>query len=167
VVPAKPPKHKAARGRKSWRQKLAAAKAKPDLPKRWFCEKAGQMFVVPSPDEVEQIICRVPRGRLITMQQIGGMLCRMHKVDVACPMTTGIMAWLIAHAAEEAAGEGAKRVPPWWRVLKTGAQLNPRYPGNGRTQQEKLEAEGHRIVARGKTLRVADYESALVKSPVP
>ncbi len=150
------------RGKKTWRQKLAAAKAKPGLPKKWYCQKTRQHMVVPSPDEVERIVRRVRRGKLITMAQIGDLLRQKHAVDLACSMTTGIFAWLIAHAADEAARDGRKVVPPWWRVLKAGGELNPKYPGQGATQRARLREEGHRVVRKGKKLVVADYERALV-----
>ncbi len=152
------------REKKSWQQKLADAKAKPGLPKTFLCKKTKRRFVVPSPAEVEKIIRRVPRGKLTTMAEMGERLRKAHGVDVACPMTTGIFASLIAHAADEAVAEGRKRVPPWWRVLKTGGLLNPKYPGGGKEQQRRLKAEGHRVVPKGKALAVADYERALVKA---
>ena len=39
---------------------------------------------------------------------------------------------------------------PWWRVLKTSGELNPKYPGEGAVQRAKLEAEGHCVEAKGK-----------------
>jgi len=148
--------------KKSWQEKLALAKAKPDLPKVFFCEQAQQRFVVPAPTEIEQIIQQVPRKKLITIAQIGDRLRAAHNVDSACPMTTGIFTWILAHAADEAAAQGRKKVLPWWRVLKTGGTLNPKYPGQGRTQKRFLEAEGHPVIAKGNALRVADYQQALV-----
>jgi len=151
-----------ARTKKTWQQKLADAKAKPGLPKVFYCEKSRQRLVVPSPGEVEEIIARVPRGRVITIQQVGLRLKEVHGADAACPMTTGIFAWIIANAAEEqAAALGGKAAVPWWRLLKTGGELNPKYPGGGLTQQERLQAEGHRVIAKGKKLIVADYEGSL------
>ena len=34
-------------------------------------------------------------------------------------MTTGIFAWIAAHASEEAATAGEKEVTPYWRTLKS------------------------------------------------
>jgi len=155
-----------ARKPRSWREKLASAKAKPGLPKVFFCDKSKMKFVVPSPAEVEKIMKTVPEGKLITMAQIGERLRKRHKVDIACPMTTGIFAWIVAHAAEEAAaadgGDSELAALPWWRVLKTGGLLNPKYPGGGKLQKRRLTAEGHRVVAKGKNLIVADHEQVLV-----
>jgi len=148
---------------KTWAEKLAIAKAKPGLPKVFFCDQSKMRFVVPSPTEVEQIMATVPKGKLITMTQIGQRLRQAHNVDIACPMTTGIFAWIVAHAAEESAAAGAADVVPWWRVLKTGGLLNPKYPGGGKIQKDRLEAEGHRIIKKGKkNLMVADHEQRLV-----
>ena len=141
------------RSPKTWRQKLDAAKAKPGLPKVFRCEQSGKVFVVPSPAQIEPILRAVPRGQVITMQQIGQRLAADHKADLACPMTTGIFCRLIAEAAEEADGPDGL---PWWRVLKTGNELNPKYPGGGEVQRKRLEAEGHRIATKGKKLVLAD-----------
>jgi alkylated DNA nucleotide flippase Atl1 len=153
-----------ARKRKTWREKLRDAKAKPGLPRVFYCEDAKQNIVVPSPGEIEQMIRGVPAGKLLTIREIAQRLTAKHEADTACPMTTGIFAWIIAHAAEEEAVESAADAQPgvpWWRVLKTGGEINPKYPGAGQTQKKRLEAEGHKVVAKGKKLVVADYEQSL------
>ena len=139
--------------KKTWREKLADDK---NLPKvgpiegkmttRWG---TGTM-VIPRPRDVDAAMKKVPKGKTITINEIRDKLAKDHGANVCCPMTTGIFACIAAHAAEEAAAEGAKRVTPWWRTLKTGNELNPKYPGGIRRQSELLKAEGHRIVRRGK-----------------
>jgi hypothetical protein len=47
-------------------------------------------MVIPAPREVDEVMRRVPRGRLITVNQIRAALARKHGVDTACPITTGI-----------------------------------------------------------------------------
>ena len=84
-------------------------------------------------------------------------------MDVACPITTGIFAWIAAHAAEEAAGEGKKRITPYWRTLKADGEINPKYPGGAEAVRELLEAEGHTVIQKGKRLLVKDYERSLAK----
>lgn len=79
-------------------------------------------------------------------------------------ITTGIFAWIAAHAAEEAAAEGEKSITPYWRTLKSGGEINPKYPGGLDVLRERLEDEGHTVVEKGKRLIVADYESGLVKA---
>ena len=48
------------------------------------------------------------------------------------------------------AEQGRKRIVPWWRLIKTDGQLNPKYPGGVLIQKAKLEEEGHTIVRKGK-----------------
>ncbi|HXG48453.1 MAG TPA: hypothetical protein VNO52_12565 [Methylomirabilota bacterium] len=154
------------KSKKSWREKLADSKGLPKIgriegrmTRRWG---TGTM-VIPAPREVDEIMRRVPKGRLITINEIRAALARKHKVDVGCPITTGIFAWIAAHAAEEAAAEGRKRITPYWRTLKAGGELNSKYPGGIPALTRRLAAEGHRIVQQGRRHRVADYERALVK----
>jgi hypothetical protein len=80
---------------------------------------------------------------------------------MGCPLTTGIFAWLAANAADEAANEGAKRITPYWRTLKSGGELNPKYPGGIEAQKAQLRAEGHKITQRGKRYFVTDFDKAL------
>ena len=111
-------------------------------------------------DEIETLIRGVPYGRLLTMKHIADHLARKHDAGICCPMATGIFAWIIAHAAHDQGGS-LDDVTPWWRVLKTGGKLNPKYPGEGAIQRDRLVAEGHRVTAKGKHLVVENYEAAL------
>jgi hypothetical protein len=152
--------------KKSWREKLADSK---DLPKvapigvkmtlRWG---TGTM-VIPAPREVDEVMRRVPKGRLVTINEIRNCLAKKHRATIGCPMTTGIFAWIAAHAANEAEANGAKRITPYWRTLKTGGELNPKYPGGIPNLKSRLEAEGHRIVKKGPRYLVADFQRALAK----
>lgn len=150
--------------RKTWREKLADDK---DLPK--VVKITGAMsrrwgtgtVVVPAPREVDAIMKRVRLGRLITINEIRTVIARKHGATLACPITTGIFAWIAAHAAEEASAAGAKLTTPYWRTLKTGGELNAKYPGGIDGVKQRLEEEGHRIVAKGKRFFVADYEHRL------
>ena len=152
--------------RKSWREKLADDK---DLPRVFTidCEKTKRFgsgtMVIPAPREVDAIMKRVPQGKLITINEIRTVLSKQHGTDHACPITSGIFAWIAAHAAEEAASEGAKKVTPYWRTLKAGGELNPKYPGGINALKSRLKSEGHAISARGKRIFVKDFEKKLAK----
>ncbi len=152
--------------RKSWREKLADSKGLPKVERiagklstRWG---TGTM-VVPAPREVDAIMKKVPKGKLITINEIREILAKHHNVNIACPITTGIFAWIAAHAAEEDAAEGKKRITPYWRTLKAGGELNPKYPGGVVALRRQLEAEGHKVIAKGKRLFVVDFEKRLAK----
>ncbi|RLF46202.1 MAG: hypothetical protein DRN29_05440 [Thermoplasmata archaeon] len=152
--------------RKSWQEKLADDKDLPrvekitdKMSKRW----GEGTFVIPAPREVDEIMREVPEGKLITINQIRQILAKKHNATIACPITTGIFAWIAAHAAEEARAEGKKDITPWWRTLKTGGILNEKYPGGIERQKELLEKEGHKIIQKGKKYVVADFEKHLIQ----
>lgn len=138
-----------AKAKKSWREKLADNK---DLPKT---------MVIPAPREVDALMQQVPRGKLATINELRAALATKHKVTFACPLTTGIFSWIAAHAAAEAEAGGAKRITPYWRTLKTGGEINPKYPGGAADVAKRLRAEGHKIITKGKRLLVADHEQSI------
>jgi hypothetical protein len=152
------------KARKSWREKLADSKGLPKVG-----EVTGKMrtrwgkgpMVIPAPVEVDALMKRVPKGRVVTINELRAALAVKHKVSFACPITTGIFSWIAAHAAEEASAAGAKRITPYWRTLKTGGELNPKYPGGVEGIAKRLRAEGHRVVRKGKGVLLADWEKAL------
>jgi hypothetical protein len=150
--------------KKTWREKLADSKGLPrvgevtgKMSKRWG---EGTM-VIPAPVEVDELMKQIPKGRLVTINELRAALAAKHKVSFACPLTTGIFSWIAAHAAAEAEAEGAKRITPYWRTLKTGGELNPKYPGGAAALAKRLRREGHKVVQKGKRFVVPDYQQAL------
>ncbi len=152
----------------SWQEKLADSK---DLPrvekiderksKRW----GTGTFAIPAPIEVNEIMGTVPKGKLITINEIRQILARKHNATIGCPITTGIFSWIAANAANEIEKEGKKDITPYWRTLKTGGILNEKYPGGIENLKRRLESEGHMIIRKGKSkhFMVKDFEKALVK----
>jgi len=154
------------KAKKTWQEKLTDAKGLPKvgevtgkMTRRWG---EGRM-VIPAPIEVDALMRRVPKGRLVTINELRAALAAKHQADFACPMTTGIFSRIAAHAAEEAAQAGAKRITPYWRTLKTGGEINPKYPGGTAAIAKQLRAEGHKIVQKGKRIVVMDYQKALFR----
>ena len=130
--------------KKSWREKLADSKGLPKVGEvrgkmsgRWG---TGRM-VIPAPLEVDAVMKRVPKGRVVTINEVRATLAAEHKANFACPLTTGIFAWIAAHAAAEAEASGIKRITPYWRTLKNGGELNPKYPGGVEAVAKRLCAE--------------------------
>jgi hypothetical protein len=154
-------------GKKSWREKLLDHK---DLPKVVTLKETAQKYwqgntmAIPSPVEVNEIMAGVPKGELITIQEIRKIVARKHRADIGCPLTCGIFAWIAAHAAEEEAAEGKKKVTPYWRTLKTCGELNPKYPGGIEKQKRLLEAEGHTVKQKGGKALVENFEKMLRKA---
>jgi alkylated DNA nucleotide flippase Atl1 len=152
--------------KKSWTEKLADSK---DLPKvEKITEKMSKRWgtgtvVIPAPMEVNEMMRKVPQGKLVTINEIRAALAKKHKATIGCPMTTGIFAWIAAHAAEEQRQEGKKDITPYWRTLKTGGVINAKYPGEVEEQKKLLEKEGHKVIQKGKKYIVADHEKSLTK----
>jgi hypothetical protein len=152
--------------KKSWREKLADSKGLPKIgkiegkmSKRWG---EGTM-VIPAPLEVDAAMKKVRRGNLTTIDAIRRALAAKHGTTITCPMTTGIFAWIAAHAADEAEVAGATRITPYWRTLKAGGELNPKYPGGIKNLRTRLAAEGHRVIKKGSRYFVADMEPVIVE----
>ena len=154
--------------RKSWQEKLRDSR---DLPRvepitGKMCQKWGTgTVVIPAPLEVDAYMRSVPPGKLTTVNHIREALAKKHGASIGCPITTGIFAWIAAHAADEQAFGGEKNITPYWRTLRVGGALNPRYPGGLEEQAARLTREGHIIeFGRGKkTAKVKDFENKLVK----
>jgi hypothetical protein len=154
------------RQKKSWREKLADSKGLPKtgriegrMSRRW----GEGIMVIPAPVEVDAEMKKVPKGKLITIDHIRARLAKKHGVNLACPLTTGIFAWIAAHAAKEAEQEGAKNITPYWRTLKSRGEVNAKYPGGIAELRRHLKAEGHRVLQKGGRFFVADFEVSLVK----
>jgi alkylated DNA nucleotide flippase Atl1 len=158
-------KEKNMKSRKSWREKLNDSK---DLPK--VINITGKMIkrwgtgtcAIPSPKEVDTIMKKIPRGKVTTINNIREMIAKKHHATIGCPIVTGIAAMISAHAAVEDEKEGKNRITPYWRTLKLGGELNPKYPGGIDDQKKKLESEGHKIIRKGEKCRVEDYEKSLI-----
>src|SRR6185436_9882078 len=139
--------------RKTWQQKLADDKGLPRVGKiegRMTTRWGTGTMVIPAPRDVDALMKLVPRGKLTTINELRGALARKHQADIGCPITTGIFAWIAAHAAEEEAAAGRKRITPYWRTLKSGGQLNEKYPGGIPALTKRLDLEGHAVVKKGK-----------------
>ena len=148
----------------SWRAKLADSKNLPrvepitgKMSTRW----GTGTVVIPAPLEVDDLMRRVPKGKLTTINEIRAALAKKHGASIGCPITTGIFALIAARAAAEDEADGKKRITPYWRTLKGQGEVNPKYPGGAALQQAVLEAEGHTVIARGKRLFVQNYEGRL------
>lgn len=151
----------------SWTEKLHDDK---DLPK--VVKIKGKMSnrwgvgtcAIPAPIDVDALMKKVPKGKLNTINNMREAIAKKHKATIGCPMTTGIFAWIAANAADEEMAQGKKRITPYWRTLKGEGELNDKYPGGTAIQKKLLEAEGHKVIKKGKNKWVVeDYEKKLVK----
>jgi len=153
--------------KKTWSEKLRDSKALPKvqritrkMSKRW----GTGTVVIPAPIEVDEIMRKVPKGKLVTINEIRRVLARKHKATIGCPMTTGIFAWIAANATEEERLRGREEVTPYWRTLKSKGVINEKYPGGVQAQKRLLEEEGHKVIRKGTKYVVADYERFLMRT---
>lgn len=154
----------ATKPKKSWRDKLHTANGLPKvepIPANTRANWGSGTLVIPAPIEVDALMRQVAKGHLTTIDAIRTALAQRHRATVACPLTTGLFANFAAHAAAEEEAAGKVRVTPYWRTLKTGGELNPKFPGGLGVLRTRLEAEGHTVEVRGKRMFVVDHEQSL------
>ena len=147
-------KTKSSLKKKSWQEKLNGNKKLPKvfvLPQKLQARWGKGKMVVPAPLDVDSVMKKVARGKVITINEIRKKIAKQYRANICCPVTTGIFAWLAAHAAQEAIESGKKKqATPYWRTLKTGRFLNEKFPGGIAFLKKKLKEEGHHIVKQGK-----------------
>lgn len=126
-------------------------------------EKCGgdKMYFAP-PIDYDKVMKTVPYGKLTTVGEIREYFAGLNGADFTEPITAGIFVSIAAWASFQR----KKDETPYWRTLKAGGELNSKYPGGVEAQKEKLEAEGHTVMKKGRTnirYYVKDYEKALYK----
>lgn len=166
MVPAVKSEAEMIKTRRSWGEKLRDSKGLPKVEPitgKMSAQWGTGTLVVPAPIEVDELMRRVPKGKLTTVNDVRTALAKKHSASIACPLTTGLFTVIAAHAAEENEAGGEPKITPYWRTLKSGGELNTKYPGGTEAQRDRLEAEGHTVVARGKKLFVQDYENRLAR----
>jgi len=120
----------------------------------------GTKMFFAAPLMYDEIMKRVPEGKLLTTGKIREFLAWKNNADFTEPITAGSFISIAAWASVQR----DKDPTPYWRTLKNEGELNPKYPGGIEAQKEKLESEGHTVIKRGRTnLRyyVLDFEQAL------
>ena len=118
-------------------------------------------MLVPAPCDVDALIKKVRKGKLVTQSQIRAKLARDHGADSTCPMTTGIFLRIAAEAAEEDLRDGKTRITPYWRVVRDTGELIDKLPGGALAQAGRLGEEGHVIDAGSAMPKVRDFKKNL------
>lgn len=118
------------RTRTSWRGKLGKEQEPKivDIPPKMTKRFGTGKMLIPRPLDVDALIRKVKRGKLVTQDQIRKRLAKDFNADIACPITTGIFIRIAAEAAEEDLRRGNKQITPYWRVIKPDGSLNEKFP---------------------------------------
>ena len=124
-------------------------------------EKYGgnRMYFAP-PIDYDRVMRQIPYGKVITVGEIREYFAKLNQADFTEPITAGIFVSIAAWASHQRSDNET----PYWRTLKANGELNPTYPGGVEAQKERLKAEGHTVIQKGRTnirYYVKDYEKAL------
>ena len=141
---------------KSWREKLESTN--PSHGK--ICK-----ILIPKPLDVDAIIRTIPKGKLMTDEQIRQKLAKDNGADATCSKVTGIFLRIAAEVAEEDRNNGKTQITPYWRVIAKDGYLKPKFPGGVEAQAAHLKEEGYSIILDHgkKPPKVKDFEKDLVK----
>lgn len=99
-------------------------------------------------------------AKLITIGAIREYFTQKSGADFTESITAGIFVSIAAWASHQREDDKT----PYWRTLKAGGELNPKYPGGVLEQKRMLEEEGHVIIQKGRTnikYYVKDYEKKM------
>lgn len=121
----------------------------------------GDYMVIVSPLEYNELMKKIPKGKVITLGRIKRYLAQKHSADITCPLTAGMFVNIVAHASVEREEKGEKDLVCFWRTLKKDGELNPKFPGGIEYQKEMLESEGHEIIQKGNRYFVKDYREKI------
>ncbi len=122
----------------------------------------GRTMVIAPPIDYDDLMKKIPEGKVITTNELRTSLARKYKADITCPLTAGIFVNLVAWASYQRDTD----ITPYWRTLKSNGELNIKYPEAINLQKKLLEKEGHTIITKGtKNIKyyVKDYEKNIVK----
>ena len=82
------------------------------------------MYFAP-PIDYDRAMRRVPRGMVTTVGEIRAFFAREAGADFTEPITAGVFVSIAAWASFQRQADET----PYWRTLKAGGELNPKYPG--------------------------------------
>jgi hypothetical protein len=112
---------------KTWKQKLEDKKEPKlqTLQKAMSGVPAGGTLLMPTAQSVKAFMDQIPSGQQVSFQQMRQQLAEAHQADLSCPMSTSMVARIVAEAAWEdiEAGKAPTEVTPFWRVIEPDSSL--------------------------------------------
>ena len=119
---------------------------------------------IPKPSEVEEVVKKIPRGKLMTSSALRALLARKYRAVAGLPPTSGLFIRIVARTAAAEMREGRKRIVPYWRIIKENGALIDAFPGGVIEQSMRLLSEGHTLELGKKRSppRIKDFSQHLV-----
>ena len=152
--------------KKTWNEKLNDSKnmpyveeVTPEAAKRF----GGIKMLLAPPLAYDEVMRRIPEGKLITTDRIRSHLARNHGADFTCPLTAGIFVNIVANASHERHGESETS---YWRTLRKDGELCEKYPDGLDGHKLLLEMEGHKVIQKGKRYFVENYAEKLYRTVI-
>ena len=115
------------------------------MPKARIGLKKGELCLLPSARLVDEFIRAIPKGKAVSLIDMGATLARRHKAAGTCPVYLGYHLRTVAEAACEARDRGVplRSITPVWRVLDGDAlTLKKLSPRNAAWVNARREKEG-------------------------
>ena len=128
--------------------------------KKTIERNGGTRMLLAPPIFYDKVIKTIPKGKLLTINQIREYIAKNNDADFTDPMTAGIFVNIVAWACYQREND----ITPYWRVLKSDGELNIKYPEAISLQKKLLTQEGFTIIEKGaKTTKyyVKDFEKYL------
>lgn len=152
--------------KKSWREKVEKVSDYKvvGVPEKMQKRFGSGTMLIPKPLDMEALISRVRKGKLITKDELRRKLASDCKADVTCPITAGIFLRIISEASQEDFQNGKKKITPYWRVINNDGSLNEKIAGGAALQFKNLKQEGIPIEKRKKgKMYVKEFEKHLIE----
>jgi len=122
---------------------------------RW----GGKKMVIAPPIDYDILIKTVPKGKLVTTAEMRESLAKKYDADITCPLTAGIFVTICAWASYQRKTDKS----PYWRVVKTNGELNPKFPEYPDLQKKLLEDEGFKITEKKGKFFVDKFKNHIAK----
>jgi alkylated DNA nucleotide flippase Atl1 len=122
-----------------------------------FFGTSGRMLK-PCAATVAALVAQIPSGQVATMDSLRRKLADQFGVEVACPYDTKMALLAISH--DSSLHESGLNLP-YWRVIKTNGELNPKYPGGLEAHVALLKSEGFTVDGSGKKPRIKPFKDKL------